>query len=238
MEDNRKPGRLKNIGAYMPRAVKFYGLKNEILTPVVFIISLGAFFLSAFIPVPYDKLDLKSIAVNFLLTMLVNLASTIYLSAYIRELKGEEYSMPGCVNLVLRNILNIIMASVVYSIAIVAGVIAFIIPGIIFSIMFIFNTCYILDQGKGPFEALGASRRLTGGCKWEIFSIMLVYGLLLALPLVTIMVASNSSDNTLVQAFVPAFIFSIVNIMQVRLIALLYVDLEYTQHVVKKEDIM
>ena len=49
MEQNRMPGRLKDIRSYILRALKFFDLKNESLTPVIFCIIL---FTSLLISVP------------------------------------------------------------------------------------------------------------------------------------------------------------------------------------------
>jgi uncharacterized membrane protein len=49
------------------------------------------------------------------------------------------------------------------------GFLLFIVPGIILALMFSQSLFLVVDQGKGPLEALGASKVITSGNKLQIF---------------------------------------------------------------------
>jgi uncharacterized membrane protein len=84
---------------------------------------------------------------------------------------------------------------ILYLLIVIAGLILFIIPGIIFAIKFFFYKYFIVDEGLGPIEALKRSWRIAKGSGWNLFAFILlisavnllgvlafVVGLLLTLP--------------------------------------------------------
>ncbi len=73
---------------------------------------------------------------------------------------------------------NIIIGSLIYGLIVLAGLILFIIPGIIFSLKFMFYSYLIIDKGLNPLEAIKKSGQITQGYKWQIFFIALISGLI------------------------------------------------------------
>lgn len=65
-------------------------------------------------------------------------------------------------------------ASICYGIMLFWGFIFFVVPGIILMITFQFYPFFIIDQNKGPIEALKESARITNGSKWELFFLSLI----------------------------------------------------------------
>ncbi len=228
---NRKPGRkptkLRNMKYYIVNALKFYELKNENLTPIIFVIILFTSFSGALIS---DKIA-ESIFINVIYTLIsvvvLYTASTIYLFAYLRELKGEECTFKFCISRVFKKLLKILLSYIAFIAIIFTGLFLLIIPGLIFYHMFMFNTCYLLDKNIGVIEAFNASKSLTTGRKMEVFSTFVVFNLILFIPLIIIVFTASSTANTLIFNFVISFITTILTIMQQRLIAMLYVDMEY-----------
>jgi len=62
-----------------------------------------------------------------------------------------------------------VAASVLVALAVIAGFILLIVPGIILGIMFGFSTYLVIEKGLGPIEALKASAALTKGNRWKLF---------------------------------------------------------------------
>ena len=60
--------------------------------------------------------------------------------------------------------------SILYELIIVGGMILLIIPDIIWRIKFQFFSCFIVDKGVGPIEALKRSSVITKDAKWICFS--------------------------------------------------------------------
>lgn len=74
-------------------------------------------------------------------------------------------------------LLNFVVASIIYSIIVVVGLILLIVPGIIFSIKYHFYSYLIVDRNMGPLEALKKSGDITKGSKWQLFLLGLACGL-------------------------------------------------------------
>jgi hypothetical protein len=64
--------------------------------------------------------------------------------------------------------------SILVGLAIIAGLILLVIPGIIFGLMFMFTTFIIIDRGIGPIEAMKESNRITRGHRWTLLGLILV----------------------------------------------------------------
>ena len=74
-------------------------------------------------------------------------------------------------------LINYIAGSILYVLIVIAGLIFFIIPGIILAIKFFFYSYYIIDKRMGPVEALKASSKATMGFKMDL----LLFGMLIGL---------------------------------------------------------
>jgi hypothetical protein len=120
--------------------------------------------------------------------------------------------------------IRIVTASVVYIFAVLAGSLLLIIPGFIIFTMFVFYICYIIDKRCRVFEAFSMSKGLTDGRKIQIFTVILGFNLIMMLPF---SVAIMSGATGLVINFIISFFATIIGIMQQRLTAVMYMDLEY-----------
>ncbi len=67
-----------------------------------------------------------------------------------------------------------LLASILYGLTIIAGLILFIVPGIILIIRMGFYTYLIVDKGMGPMDSLKESMRLTKGNAWNLFLLWFV----------------------------------------------------------------
>lgn len=219
--------KLRNMRYYIVNALKFYDMKNENLTPVVFVIILFTGFSGTILFDLLAKSIHFEILFNVISFIILNMAATVYLKAYLNELKGEVLSFKDCVGNVLGKFYKIILAYIAFIIIIAIGAFLLIIPGIVFYFMFVFNTCYILDKNIGVVEAFNTSRNLTNGKKMELFALFVVFNLVLFFPLVLVLIITMYVASNLIFNFIISFITSILAIMQQRLIAMLYKDLEY-----------
>ena len=62
-----------------------------------------------------------------------------------------------------------LIASILYGLIVLGGMILLIIPAIIWGIKFHFFSYFIVDKGEGPIEALKRSSSITMGAKWDLF---------------------------------------------------------------------
>jgi uncharacterized membrane protein len=67
-----------------------------------------------------------------------------------------------------------VLGYLLYSLIVIAGFLLLIIPGIIWSIKYLYIVYLIVDKDSGPLEAMKQSARITGGVKWELFAFMLL----------------------------------------------------------------
>lgn len=120
------------------------------------------------------------------------------IQAYISIIRGQKVSMETITS-VAPKMVNFIVSQVLLCLIILGGFLLLIIPGIIFSIKFMFTPYLVIDKGMGPVEALKASAKMTDGVKWDIVgflaaAFLLMYsgifalfvGLLITIPVGTL----------------------------------------------------
>lgn len=64
--------------------------------------------------------------------------------------------------------------SLLEGIAVLAGLVLFIVPGIILAVMFMFGCYLVIDRRLTPIKALKESARMTKGHRWNLFLLLLV----------------------------------------------------------------
>ncbi|PVX26086.1 MAG: hypothetical protein CW716_06760 [Candidatus Bathyarchaeum sp.] len=94
-------------------------------------------------------------------------------------------------NYTLSKLPTLLAAQFIAGILIAAGLLLFIVPGIIIAIMFSLIVPAVVVEEKGVFESLGRSRQLVHQRWGNTFVIMLVCGLIVSAPLGIINVASS-----------------------------------------------
>lgn len=120
-------------------------------------------------------------------------------------------------------LVNYLVASFFYGLMVAVGFLLLIVPGIFLALKYQFYGYLITDRGMGPFEALKESGRLTEGAKKDLFVfwlslicgilvIMIILGLLVALPVGLIM-AVISEDLVPIFTIAISLITTIINIV-------------------------
>jgi len=227
---------------YFPAAIKFYGLKNDKIAAFVFIILLGINFCSNMFAIKATEnlttinsqlmapnltqsieLLIRIGTISLVTSMLMNIFSSFYLYAYLKDLRGIPYTFTECLKDIVKKLYKIIILSLIVFLAIFTGSILFAIPGIILYIMFIFANQFLVDQDRSVFNCLKGSMNLTNGYKWGIFSSVLMLNLII-LIFPSFVEAGN---GLLVFSFVSSFISTIFNIIYQRFVTIMYFDLEY-----------
>ena len=80
---------------------------------------------------------------------------------------GQNLSLGACMSTGLRRIIPVILATILYSLAVMGGFLLFIIPGMILWISLIFYSLCIVLEGDGILESLRRSHRLVWGNWWR-----------------------------------------------------------------------
>lgn len=236
MSDTGKTIRgLRAATYYLPKALKFYDLKSEFLTRLMFISTFfSVFIMSNGAARLYEGMlnqspvSLPDLISGILIPRMVYILSiSIYLRSAILEIRGKDANPLEHPQKVFQRLWIIIIASFAYEL--IFGILLFlmIIPGILFQLIFVFYLPYIVDMGSGFTGSFGASRRLTKGKLWPLFSIGVVFAMAMVFPVLLSGLFSAGTGNLLVASFVGAFLQSIMSLMKQKLVALVYVDLEY-----------
>lgn len=125
---------------------------------------------------------------NELLQMQIIIVSLItYVYATITTVKiSLKASVKAPVSLkdyfdALPRFFSLFIASLAYVVVIVIGLILLIVPGIYFSIKYMFYSYFIVDQKMGPFAALKASADLTRGKILKFFFIFIGMGIFIGM---------------------------------------------------------
>ena len=69
---------------------------------------------------------------------------------------------------------SLVVASILYGLAVVAGTILLIVPGIYLAVKMYFYDLAIVDRGFGPVEALKESWNMTRGKWWSVFGLLIL----------------------------------------------------------------
>jgi hypothetical protein len=222
MTNEQKQRKIRSFWAYLPTVIKFHRLKVRGLTQIVFAAMLavqmiGQYFISNTIAKQDSLSDYSTfktvLIIPLLATVIGDFICTIYLSAFLCELRGKEYSFKKYLRIYLKNLVSILILVVIMNISMILVPIYF---------MYLFGLCYVFDLHLGLGEALSASKCITNGHKRLIFNLVLSFLLMFWVPVALII-----SGDSMVSLFITSFLGTIISLMYQRLIALMYVDLEY-----------
>lgn len=97
---------------------------------------------------------------------------------FLKVIRGEKFNVADMFDCYKSNYLNIVLASLLTGAIIVAGIIVFIIPGIIFACKLAFVPYLVMDKKLEVIEAVKTSWNMTRGHAWTIF-----FMALLAIPI-------------------------------------------------------
>jgi len=93
---------------------------------------------------------------------------------------GTDYGLGTAVRAALAKFLPLLAATILYLLAFMLGLIALLIPGVIFGLTLYFYLPLMLIDGEGVFSALGTSHRLVWGHWWRTAAVMAVPMFLIA----------------------------------------------------------
>jgi uncharacterized membrane protein len=119
------------------------------------------------------------------------------IKGYLQLTKGKKVTMETFTS-VAPLTLKYLASQILMGLIVLGGFILFIIPGVIFSIKYMFTPYLVIDKGMGPIEALKASGKITDGIKWDMVGFLaaaaaltyigilaLFVGLLVTIPVAT-----------------------------------------------------
>jgi len=77
---------------------------------------------------------------------------------------------------------------ILLALVVIAGLILFIIPGIVWALRFQFATYLVVDRNMGPLQAMRQSSVMTAGYKWDLLGLHIVLGIVGLLGVLALLV--------------------------------------------------
>ena len=112
------------------------------------------------------------LALSFVSTVLGTLLMMIMLRRLDNIASGLLADMDDEFNVAMRAFVPFFLASLLYGLVVVLGILVLIIPGIFVLVAFGFYSIFVVLEGKGPVKSLEASFRLVEGQWWYAFGFM------------------------------------------------------------------
>jgi hypothetical protein len=140
-------------------------------------------------------------------------ASLVTLSMITEIVVRDRFEFGAAFGRALKNIIPLIIITLLYTLAMMLGMILLIVPGFIVMLMFyVVMTAYIAEPGLGIGGAFKRSRELTKGHRWGILAILLIVGIsigilsaIITIPLGMVSESSNSPVVVAISGLVSAF---------------------------------
>lgn len=88
---------------------------------------------------------------------------------FLKVIRGEKFNVADMFDCFKSNYLNILLANILTGAIIIAGIIVFVIPGIIFACKLAFVPYLVMDKKLEVIEAVKTSWNMTRGHTWTIF---------------------------------------------------------------------
>lgn len=127
-----------------------------------------------------ETVDYVPIIVGFLISVLVGgLTQAAVIYGTFQDMRGSKAGPGDCIVRGLSAVVPVIIASIIYSIAVFIGSLLLVIPGIIIIVLWWLYVPAIVVERKSIFESFGRSAELTKGRRWQILGLGLVIFVLL-----------------------------------------------------------
>jgi len=155
--------------------LKFAGMAGLLLYGPQMLVS---FFSSAFVT---EETSILVSVIMFAISiwqMIVGMGVIVVFLKLIRKSEGEfQFSVEDFFS-VTDKFWTYLWANIRYSLIVMLGFILFLIPGIIWSIKYMYVPYLVLDKSLDTNEAFKASADMTDGIKWQLIGFSLVGGLI------------------------------------------------------------
>jgi hypothetical protein len=161
---------------------------------------------------PYVRQGTSNIVIRNIIVQLINsVISIIVISfqtlAFLKLYDSQKLKMGELIKMTFGTLITALLTMFLFYLIVGAGIILLIIPGIIFSVMFVFALPIAIERGTKAVESLKMSKKLTSDYKWSLFWKNLVSRLLTViiflLPLLVTASISIYSISSLMQSFSP-----------------------------------
>lgn len=174
-----------SIGEILGRAASLLFSRLGLFLAIELIVVSPALILQLALP---DLAISPGANVLFILPMVVlgPIGSAAMLHVIAQEYLGQPVSLGDAFRFALGRFLPLLGTSIIATIGVAAGLFACCIPGIYLAVVWAFVSQVVVMENIAGTTALGRSKDLVSGYFWQVFGVLLVVGILVALVSVPI----------------------------------------------------
>ena len=238
-----RPSEPLSIGGVLDDGLRLYRVSLRPLFPLALLLALASEGLNAEMMLLVDPRDPASIIAAFdtlaPAMLIVFIIACFMYAAMIGRLAriaaGEASTLSQAFRLGAARFLPLFLSWVLWSLAIVAGSILLVIPGMYLMVTLSFMSFPLVLDGSGPLASLGMSHRLVAGSWWRTATLMTVAALIAMLPylvvtlglgfVIALMSSGKSVGWAIVQWLLASLVYAFVAPMLLCLMYSIYRDL-------------
>jgi uncharacterized membrane protein len=158
------------------------------------------------------------------------LLQAIVIKTVVDGHKGKATGIGEAFSGAFSRVIPLFLLVILYSLGVGLGMILLLVPGMILLVMWSVAAPVVVIEGVGPIAALGRSRALTKGSRWEIFGLFIVAGILsyllsLAAFGFNFAAMSNPADIGIVQIIASTIVTTFTSVLFACGAAALYTEL-------------
>ena len=176
----------QDIGQILDQGLKLFRHCFKPLLPLIFLTMVVTFLssMSSGAVINSGDFTLQDLTGEFFGRMLVFTIVVIYLYMVmifycVSIANHENKTLPDCFLRALKKLIPIFIIYILYTLAIMVGLLLLVIPGIIFMITLMFGFYALVIEDAGPIKSLRRSHFLVWGNWWRTTVIVTVAGLLM-----------------------------------------------------------
>jgi hypothetical protein len=156
--------------------------KNPVIFLPAFVLALLVLFLDALLPIPKSPREFSIYFASFGILFLLSLFLNGLIIRMVYDVKRGKLFLGKSAKFVYSKYLTLLGATIIFSIIIVLGLIAFILPGIYLLVRLYFYDFAILIDNEKACNSLRRSWKIMKGKWWDVFALFVVA----LLPLIVI----------------------------------------------------
>ena len=127
--------------------------------------------------------DAKSEWFPYLLAAIIeivcaSLASAVVIYGVVQDLRGQSFSVQDCLQRALARLVPLLGVAILVGIVTGLASLLLVIPGIIVAMMYYVSQPACIAEKLGVTESMSRSAALTKGFRWQVFAILVIFGLL------------------------------------------------------------
>jgi len=146
-----------------------------VIIGLIFFIVTAIFYVPAGFAYKYPYITAIVYILGFLVSVYVHMAM-VNISLIVS--RGEKPTYSDLFS-ATKYYWKFLLADILYSLLVLAGMILCIIPGIYWGVRYHFNAYFIIDQDMSPIDAIRRSGQITKGAWWDVFLLFVLSWLIM-----------------------------------------------------------